>query len=180
MFPRSIPFLASVLASVLILSGCRGWQGDQYLRHRVPASRAAKEASYRFGLPGSPWREVRDAEDVQVAWMHTGLGAVIDIHAQCAHQGDSSLAQYTDHLRIDWTEWVVVSQQPLRMLGRDALRTVVDAELDGVRRRNEFLVLKKSGCLFDLRYSARPDTFAAGRPAFAQVVAGFRFPTEGP
>ncbi len=169
---RSIP----LLASVLILAGCRGWQGDQFLRHRSPASRAARETSYAFGTPGEPWRAVRNAEHVQVAWLHPELGAMIELHAQCDEQGDSSLEQYTDHLRIDWTDWTIVSQQAERLVGRAALRTVVDAQLDGVPRRNEFLVVKRSGCLFDLRYSARPDSFDAGRAAFVRVVEGFRFP----
>lgn len=167
------------VALASVLAGCRGWRGDTYLRHRLPKSRAAKEATYRFGLPGPAWREVRNADEVQVAWTNAALGAVITIHAQCAEQGDSSLSQYTDHLSMDWTHWKIVAQTPEKMIGRDALRTTVDAELDGVPRRNEFVVLKKNGCLFDLQYSARPDAFASGRAAFDAVVAGFRFPVEG-
>lgn len=174
MLCRSIP----LVASALLLVGCRGWQGDQYLRHRAPASRAARETSYGFGQPGDGWRAVRKVEEVQVAWIHDGYGAVIDVHAQCDEQGDSSLEQYTDHLRIDWTGWKVLSQQPERLIGRAALRTVVEGELDGVVYRSEFLVAKRSGCLFDLRYSAPPDRFDAGRGAFVRVVEGFRFPLE--
>jgi len=172
---RSIP----LLASVLILSGCRGWQGDRYLEHRMPASRRAREASFAFGLPDPAWRALRKAEDVQVAWMSDELAAVIEVHAQCDEQGDSSLEQFTDHLRIDWTGWTILEQKAITLIGRAALSTVVEAELDGVKIRNEFVVVKKSGCLFDLRYSAPPDRFDAGRPSFARVVAGFRFPLEG-
>jgi hypothetical protein len=162
----------------LFLPACRGWQGDQYLRHRTPASRAARETSYGFGRPGAGWREVRE-KGIQVAWVSDQHGAVITLHVQCAEQGDSSLEQYTDHMRIDWTAWEVVSQQAMTMLGRDALRTVVDAKLDGVGYRNEFIVVKKSGCLFDMMYSAPPDRFTAGHAAFESVVAGLRHPVEG-
>jgi hypothetical protein len=164
---------------VLILSGCRGWQGDRYLEHRMPASRRAREASYGFGLPDPAWRAVRNAEDVQVAWVNESLAAVIEVHAQCAEQGDSSLEQFTDHLRIDWTDWTVIEQRSMKLVGRDALSTVVVAKLDGVEIKSEFVLVKKSGCLFDLRYMAPPDRFDAGRPSFAGVVAGFRFPLEG-
>lgn len=166
-----------VLAAVTFASGCAGgWRGDTYHRHRLPRDRAAKETTFRFGLPGEQWRAVRDQDDVQVAWVHPDLAAFIEIHAQCDDQGDSSLHQYTDHLRIDWSDWKVVEQRQVNMVGREALRTVVDAELDGVARRNEFVVLKKNGCLFDLRYSAKPSTFERGRVAFEQVVSGFQFP----
>lgn len=172
--------LALVAICVLTSSsGCRGWQGDRYLRHRAPASRARKEATYAFGLPGGGWQPIADRGDLQVAWLEPDLGAVIELHAQCADQGDSSLEQYTDHLRMDWTKWTVVSQVELKLERRAALRTVVDAELDGVPRRNDFVVVKKDGCLFDLRYSAPPDGYAKGHAAFDRVVGGFRFPLVG-
>ena len=167
---------------VLVLAlcaGCAGWRGDTYYAHRVPLERAREEATYRFGLPGAGWTEVRKVKGVQVAWMNRELGGLIELRAQCDDQGDSSLDQYTDHLRIDWTAWEVLEQEETRLVDRAALRTVVRAELDGVPRHNEFWVLKKNGCLFDLRYSADPDHFAAGQPAFARVVEGFTFPLRG-
>jgi hypothetical protein len=161
-------------------AGCAGgWRGDTYYAHRFPAKVARKEATYAFGNPGPGWQPVRNLKDVQVAWTNGSLGGAIEIHAQCDDQGDSSLDQYTDHLRIDWTRWEVESQQEVRLLDRAALHTVVTAELDGVPRRNELWVVKKNGCLFDLRYSASPARFDEGRPAFAQVVEGLRFPLRG-
>jgi hypothetical protein len=173
--PRTI---ASTLG-LLLLFGCRGWRGDTYLAHRAPEKRARSEASFGFGLPGPGWRELRKLTDVQVAWIHDASGGVIELHVECDEQGDSSLDQYVDHLRIDWTDWQVKSQTEERLAGRAALRTIVAASIDGVARENEMLVLKKNGCLFDLRYSAPPARFEQGRAAFAQVVGGFRFPLRG-
>jgi hypothetical protein len=158
--------------------GCRGWQGDTYLRHLAPGKRARKEATYSFGLPGDQWRPVRKVEDVQVAWIDPGRGGVIDVHAQCDDQGDSSLQQYTDHLRMDMTDWKIVEQHDERMVSRASMRTIVDARLDGMPMRHEFVVVKKNGCLFDLRYSAPLRSFAAGQPDFHRVLAGFRFPVS--
>lgn len=160
-------------------AGCAGWRGNTYFAHRSPPKLARKETTYRFGDPGPGWLPVRNLKDVQVAWVNRDIGGMINLHAQCDDQGDSSLEQYTDHMRIDWTAWKVESQEPARMLDRAALHTVVLAELDGVPRRNEFWVVKKNGCLFDLRYSAAPERFESGRAAFAAVVAGFRFPVRG-
>lgn len=170
------PFAAAL--SLAIVAGCSGWQGDTYYAHRSPPKRARKETTYRFGDPGAGWSSVRNLKDVQVAWTHRDIGGVIELHAQCDDQGDSSLDQYTDHLRIDWTQWTVESQEEDRLVGRAALHTVALGQLDGVERRNELWVVKKNGCLFDLRYSANPAHFAEGRDAFADVVAGFRFPVR--
>lgn len=177
---RPAPVLGlALLVLGVAASGCAGWKGDTYYAHRVPAKLARKETSYRFGDPGPGWQPVRNLKDVQVAWTNPDVGGVIELHAQCDDQGDSSLDQYTDHLRIDWTHWEVESQEPGRLLDRAALHTVVTAGLDGIVRRNEFWVVKKNGCLFDLRYSADPAGFEAGRAAFARVIDGFRFPLRG-
>lgn len=177
---RRVPLWPRVaFAALLVATGCRGWRGDTYRAHLAPAKRARKEATYRFGEPGPGWRPLRSVPNVQVAWMHPDLGAVIEIHAQCDEQGDSALHEYTDHLRIDWTDWAIESQTEQTVVGRAALRTVVTAKLDGVPRKNEFLVVKKNGCLFDLRMSARPDAFEAAAPAFASVLQGFVFPVRG-
>lgn len=165
---------------LLALPGCRGWRnyGDTYYAHRAPEKVASRETTYSFGTPGGSWRPVRDVRDIQVAWVNPDLEGVglIEVYAQCNEQGDSSLAQYTDHLRIDWDDWAVVEQTEAELVGRAALRTVVDASLDGVKRRSELWVVKKNGCLFDLRYSAAATDFASGQPDFAGVVQGFRFP----
>ncbi len=174
--PTRLPF--AVLLALPFVVGCAGWRGDTYYAHRSPPKRARKEATFSFGSPGAGWNAVRNLKDVQVAWVHPDLG-VIELHAQCDDQGDSSLHQYTDHLRIDWTEWRVDSQEEAKLLDRAALHTLVTAELDGVARRNEMWIVKKNGCLFDLRYSANPARFEQGRRSFADVVAGFRFPVRG-
>jgi hypothetical protein len=166
-------------ALAVVLPACAGWKGDTYYAHRGPGKLARKEATYRFGDPGAGWVPVRKIEDVQVAWTHREIGGAIELHAQCDQQGDSSLDEYTDHLRIDWTRWKVESQEEGRLVDRAALHTIVLADLDGVVRRNEFWVVKKDGCLFDLRYSAGPEGFESGRAAFARVVEGFRFPIRG-
>jgi len=172
--------LVVALFGVLMLAsvGCRGWRnaGDTFYGHRAPKKRARRETTYSFGQPGAQWRPLRDIEDVQVAWIRREIVGVIELHAQCDEQGDSDLFQYTDHLRIDWTDWQVESQHETTLIGRAALHTVVTGRLDGVPMKLELWVVKRAGCLFDLRYAAPPDTFAQGQSQFADVVAGFQFP----
>jgi hypothetical protein len=165
-------------ALFLLAAGCRGWRGDTYRAHVLPKKRADEETTYRFGDPGAAWRPLRKVDDVQVAWVNDDLAAMIQLHAQCDDQGDSSLSEYTDHLRIDWTDWTIRSEANETFLGRAALRTVVDAQLDGVPMTLELLVAKKDGCLFDLSYVSIPASYEAGRAAFGAVVQGFQFPVE--
>ncbi len=159
--------------------GCGGWHGhgDIYRAHSPCVGQVQDEATYRVGQPGSDWIP-KTVKGMQVYWVHARLPAAIRIHSRCDEHGDSSLEQFTDHLRIDWTSWTVRSRTHERLLGRDALRTVVDGSLDGIEMKLELLVVKKNGCLFDLSYIARPEAFDSVRSAFGRVVSGFDFPVE--
>ena len=162
--------LAAVAGVVTLSSACSGWrkQGERYY------ARGPHEATFTFVHPGAGWSPLK-ISGLQVAWINPKLQGLIELHGQCEEQGDSSLYQYTDHLRIDWTDWVVQEQSEHQLLGRAALRTVAVAKLDGVPRQQELWVVKRAGCLFDLRYGAQPSKFAAGQPHFAAVVKSFTF-----
>ena len=163
------------------LAGCGGWvgHGDTYYRRWQPRWKVNHEATFRFGEPPREWRPAKQ-RGAQVLWLHESEPALIHLQSQCEMHGDSSLEAFTDHLRIDFRSWQVLSQEKETIAGRDALRSVVRAAIDGgVETQLELVVLKKNGCLFDLHYIAPPSYFDRGRPAFHQVVAGFRFPLEG-
>lgn len=167
------------LVVLSLLAGCSGWvgHGDTYFRKRERG--VHHEATYSFGSPGPGWSPLAQ-KGTQVAWFNEGLGAAIVLDSQCERHGDSTLEQFADHLRIDFREWEVLSQEHTTLVERDAVRSVVVASIDGVvKTQMELLVVKKNGCLFDLEYIAPPRSFERGRSAFAQVVAGFVYPVRG-
>lgn len=161
-------------------SGCRTWSGGElYVPKWQPAWKKAQlEAKYRVGLPGDGWRVHRE-EGSQVAWYSDEHRAIIQVRSQCQEHGDSTLQSFTDHLRIDTTEWKVLEERYVRLVERQALRSTIRAELDGGGPINmEAIVLKKNGCLFDLTLLAVPRGFEPALPAFERVVAGFAFPVR--
>lgn len=159
------------------LACATGWvdHGDTYYADKTKSA-APEQATYKFGLPGAGW-EPLDQKGAQVVWASSSYPAVIHLDSQCGKHGDSSLEQFTDHLMIDFREWKKVSQQVEPFAGRDAVRTVVVGELDGVQQMQmELLVLKKDGCLFDFQLLAPPSHFAQGKADFDRVVSGFSYP----
>jgi hypothetical protein len=172
-------------AIVLVLAtlgpaGCAGrWDGGElYVRRPKFAQGPGREVSFRIGLPGDGWRPLHDRA-TQVAWQRDEPPGAIQVRSQCEEHGDSDLHDFTDHLRIDFGAWEIVEQEPLRLIGREALRTRVSAALDGVPVMLEVYVVKKDGCLFDLTYTALPYAFERGLPDFQRVVEGFAFPASG-
>jgi hypothetical protein len=67
----------------------------------------------------------------------------------------------------------VLSQTPLELDGRGALRTQLSAELDGVSKTFSVYVLKKDGCVYDFMWIGPPDSTPEAAQAFHQFVAGF-------
>ena len=172
----------ALLGALCLLASCGGWRnyGDTYYaRKPLRKSKVGHEATYSFGMPPKDWRPAKE-KGAQVLWTHKSMPAVIHLDAQCEMHGDSSLESFTDHLRIDFREWQVLSKEHFTLADRDAVRTVVLAEIDGVvKTQMELVVFKKNGCLFDLQYIAAPDVFDRGRAAFQQVIADFKFPIRG-
>ncbi len=195
---RTPLLVALVLVLVAASLGCaRGMRQDQQIyvpplappwtgKNRLP--------TYRFGLPGPAWEPMAN-KDMQVAWHHSTDSAAIQVWGECESHGDSDLEDFTDHQRIDYSSWEIVEEptgeldaegrprmRPMQyyttIAGREALRTTVRANLDGVEIMIEYVVLKRDGCLFDLTYVAKPDDFEQHTAEFQEVIDGFGYPVE--
>lgn len=175
-------------------SGChRGVRGEVYAAPYQPIWKGRnKVPSYRVGLPGAGWEPLA-GEGLQAVWQHSTDPAIISVHGECEDHGDSDLEDFTDHQRIDYSKWEIV-QEPTGELDaegrprmrprqyyttiadREALRTLVRANLDGADVTIEYVVLKKDGCLFDITYVAVPEAFDQHTGEFEKVIEGFAFP----
>ncbi|MFO7565683.1 MAG: hypothetical protein R6X02_23775 [Enhygromyxa sp.] len=187
-----------LVASALLIGGsacARGMRSDSgiYVPPVAPPwGSKTRLPSYRFGSPGAAWEPLR-TKDVQVAWRHDSDPAVIQIFGECENHGDSDLEDFTDHQRIDYSDWKIIEeptgeldaagrprmrpkQYYTTIAQREALRTTVRANLDGVEVMIEYVVLKKDGCLFDLTYIAKPRDFERHFGDFQKVIDGFGYP----
>ncbi len=190
---------APLLAAVLVLLSCsacaRGISGEVYVPPYQPIWKGQnKLPSYRVGLPGAGW-EPMAGDGLQAAWHHSTDPAAIQVRGECEQHGDSDLEDFTDHMRIDYSDWAIVEeptgeldaegrprmrpkQYYTTIAEREALRTTVRANLDGVEVMIEYVVLKKDGCLFDLTYIAKPRDFEAHTGEFQKVIDGFGYPVR--
>lgn len=184
-------------ALLLGSSACGHWNGESEYHPPRGLSSKAGAVSFGIGLPGEGWKPYPEKESgVQVAWLSKKSSSVIQVRSQCAEHGDSSLEMFTAHIGADFENWQVreldtgkkdrrgrpittLVQKNFRLAGRTAMRSTVDAELDGVPISLEVVVLKKDGCLFDLTLISPPASLKAEVPAFERVVKGFRFPLRG-
>jgi hypothetical protein len=75
-------------------------------------------------------------------------------------------------LFLQFTERSMISQQPLELDGRAALRTEMTANLDGVTKHYIVYVLKKDGCVYDFMRISDSSGNDAG--PFDSFVSGFQ------
>jgi len=128
---------------------------------------------FRVGQIPSAWRAI-DVEDALLAFRDDPMNATVAVNGRCGVDGDDvPLASLTQHLFLQFTDRQIVGQKPLHLAGREALRTEINAALDGVKKHYVVYVLKKDGCVYDFMYIAAEDTDGAGVAAFDGFVQGF-------
>ena len=165
--------LIALIAACLCQQGCGGSRWSDGRFHD-------DEASYRLGAIGAGWQSVAVDDDNDVAWLHDGWGAVIQVNASCNPELDIPLVALTNHLLIGFTERELREQRLISMDSREALRSHLVAKLDGVERELALTVLKKDGCVYDFAVIASPgDSFARARDSYEQLLRGFATGTAG-
>jgi len=155
----------SILVAFAAVVGCGGphFDGHTYKDDSL---------AFRVGPIPQDWRQL-SASHALLAFRDDSTSATIGVNGRCGKDGDDvPLESLTHHLFLHFTDRQVESQELLKLDGRDALRTQMLAELDGVPKRFTIYVLKKDGCVYDLLHIA--DASGGGQTQFDSFVAGFR------
>ena len=161
-----MPFTRRIFAITFLLAACAGPNFDGRVYRN-------EELAFRVGPVPPGWRPIEVSEAL-LAFRDDTHGATIAINGRCGKDGDDvPLQALTHHLFLHFTDRDVVSQEVLPMDGRDAMRTEIVAELDGVPKRFTVYVLKKDGCVYDFMHIAEAGASTEGRVEFERFVRGF-------
>ena len=139
--------LLAVGAAVLSLTvpGCASSGFDGRVYH-------AENMRFRVGPIPSSWRRI-SVDDALLTFRDDAANATIAVNGRCGVDGDDvPLASLTQHLFLQFSDREPTSQQTVTLDGRAALRTELNASLDGVRKHYLVYVLKKDGCVYDFMY----------------------------
>ncbi|MBK7578685.1 MAG: hypothetical protein IPI67_00645 [Myxococcales bacterium] len=129
------------------------------------------DLAFRVGPRPANWRALQ-AENTLMAFRDDRDGATVAVNGRCGKDGDDvPLEALTHHLFLHFTERKVESQERLSLDGRDALRTVLSAKLDGVSKHFVVIVLKKDGCVYDFLHISGGEQAASDE--FEGFVRGF-------
>ncbi len=153
------------MAAIVLLSSCASrWDGRVF---------RDGDLAFRVGPTPASWREI-ETPGALLSFRDDDAGATVAISGRCGKDGDDvPLVSLTHHLFIHFTDRELESQETVTLDGRDALRTELVAELDGVPKRFSVFVLKKDGCVYDFMHIAASSAPEHGRERFAAFVEGF-------
>jgi hypothetical protein len=129
--------------------------------------------NFRVGQVPNDWRAI-DADDALLAFRDDRANATVALNGRCGVDGDDvPLASLTQHLFLQFTDRDLQAQTPLTLNGREALRSELDAALDGVKKHYVVYVLKKNGCVYDFMYIAATAGDKTAIAEFDRFVQGF-------
>ncbi|MCA9591733.1 MAG: hypothetical protein KC776_00440 [Myxococcales bacterium] len=156
----------SALALCAALVGCGGPQFDGHVFRN-------EDMAFRVGPIPQAWRPIQVSGSL-LAYRDDRDHATIALNGRCGKDGDDvPLEALTHHLFLQFTDREVKSQEVLSMDGRDAMRTEMVAELDGVPKYFTVFVLKKDGCVYDFLHIAESSGPVSGQAEFERFVNGF-------
>ncbi|HMJ16471.1 MAG TPA: hypothetical protein VK524_33890 [Polyangiaceae bacterium] len=131
------------------------------------------ELAFRVGPRPADWRPI-DSDSALLAFRDDTHAATVAVNGRCGKDGDDvPLQALTHHLFLHFTDRRVLSQDVITLDGRDALRTEVVAELDGVPKRFSVYVIKKDGCVYDFVFIGDTQAADTGLGEFQRFVQGF-------
>lgn len=140
----------------------------------LSAEAARGESRDPGGLPA------QDAGDL--AFEHRRTGAIISMNSVCREHRDSTLEELSRNLLMGLNTQGQAATRDLEVDGSKALESTVDAgittrrpsgETEEMPVRVRAVVLRKSGCTYDLMYIARPAVFDELSPVFDRFLKGF-------
>ena len=129
---------------------------------------------YEVGPLGPGWQSIPQ-EGGGAGFFNAANGSVILSFASCRDDAEATpLSSLTAHMLVGYSESRERSAVLVPFAHREALRSVIDAKLDGVPVVLDLYVFKSNGCIYDLSFVARPAMYDAGLADFRRFVEGFQ------
>lgn len=129
------------------------------------------DVAFRTGPLPADWSRIAE-RGARLAFRHRQGGTLI-VNAECPLSDEAPLHVLTNHLLLGLAARRELGRHSLTLDGREALRTELLAELDGVTVGLDLVVLKKDGCLYDLQLVAGPSILPQRQADFTAFVSGF-------
>ena len=131
------------------------------------------QVKYYTGEFSNKWKEL-DVDYLDLVFYNTKNNAVIYINGKCKGSSDAPLTILRTHLLIGFKGKKIIKSEDLSIEDRKALHSIILASLDGVKRKIDYYIFKKNGCLYDLVLISPINTFDKNQKEFNKIVKNFK------
>jgi hypothetical protein len=149
----------------LLVTSC----GGVHVAGRIVENHAT---TFRVGWLSSDWQRIK-VHDSDLTYVHHGGGTIYADHGCQAAMRDVPLDVLTNQMLFDVQVERTIARKPITLDGREALRTSIIGQVDGVPIALDIVVLQKDGCVYDLVLTSSPDVVQDREPDFELFVNGF-------
>lgn len=162
--------ICALLGAIVVSWGCGGAQfnGVEY---------RDKDVAFRLGQMPAGMRQIA-SDDARIALQNDRAGVTVAIGARCHRDSDDvPLRSLVQHLFLQFEARQIMSEREFVLDGRNALRTELEARLDGVRRHFVVVVMKKDECVYDFLHvdgGGHAPLLERSRADFDAMIEGFR------
>jgi hypothetical protein len=157
----------SAILTLLVCSAC--------VSVDLGLGKAQKADGITFASPTGHFKKISNST-VDSAWQDSVNGNTLAFLSECNSKTDLTLKTIEAENLAALTNIVIVESKDFTYNDRDALRTIVNGQVDGVPVRMEVVIFKKNNCNYTLSFVGREKYFKSDEAQFNNFVEGFRAP----
>jgi hypothetical protein len=131
------------------------------------------KGQFELSLPQEGW-QLLSWKDVDFVLWDQKTGATMVVNVTPLKQG-VDLITLTNHLLIDFERKQIISRDNELFQGREAVKTVLEASVEGTEIAAEVYAVRGEGVCYDIMFWAPRDVFPRQVETFHQLLASIHF-----
>lgn len=125
--------------------------------------------------PASPFKSSPNKSTDRL-WISTTSGNTISYLSECGNSQEPTLEQLENDALGGLVELKILHSEKIDYNSREALKTLAEGKVDGVKVKMNLLTLKKNNCNYTLVYGGVSKNFDAEQAYFQTFLGGFKAP----
>ncbi len=158
---------------LVIAALCLGSMGCVTVDVGGPKSAPAKNVTY--SEPALPFKPSSSKSSDRL-WISTESGNSISYLSDCGGAQEPSLEQLENEALASLVDLKIVQTEKFPYNSREALKTIAEGKVDGVKVKLSLLTLKKNNCNYTLIYGGIAKTFDKEQKHFQTFIDNFKAP----
>ena len=156
-----------LVIATLLLSGC--------VTVDVAPKKAESAQNVMYADPAPPFKSSANKSTDRL-WISAKSGNTISYLSECGGSQEPTLEQLENEALGSLIDMKILSSEKIDYNNREALKTLAEGKVDGVKVKMNLLTLKKNNCNYTLVYGGVAKKFDAEQSYFQTFLESFKAP----